>query len=103
MSRWHHTHCHRRRGSPSTAELLPGSDPTAAADEIRAALDGTGSGCQIRVRPGVAMLPAYLPPERRGILTALDAAIRTHHGEPKYTIYGGTFNAGGPYFRGIPP
>ncbi|TDD93504.1 hypothetical protein [Actinomadura rubrisoli] len=48
--------------------LLPGTGPAAATDEIREAVEGTGPGCEISVRSGVTMLPAYLPPERRDVL-----------------------------------
>jgi len=83
--------------------LLPGTDPTAAADQIRAALTGHRPfGCDVDVQPGVAMLPTYLPPERRGRLAALDAAIRARLGEVRHTIYSGSFDAGGPSARGIP-
>lgn len=82
--------------------LLPGSDPDAATGEIRAALEGAGTGCEISVRPGVAMLPAYLPPERRAVLGPLATSIRAHLGEPRHTVYGGSFDAGGPASRGIP-
>ncbi|MEV4108398.1 peptidase dimerization domain-containing protein [Nonomuraea sp. NPDC049695] len=82
--------------------LLPGTDPVATADEIRTAIEGTGPGCEIRVRPGVTMLPAYLPPERRDVLDPLADSIRAHLGEPRHTIYGGSFDAGGPASRGIP-
>ena len=48
------------------------------------------------------MLPTYLPPQQRGRLAALDAAIRSRLGEVRHTIYGGSFDAGGPSARGIP-
>lgn len=79
--------------------LLPGTDPARAAEEIAAALEGIG-GC--RVRPGVTMLPAYLPPERRDVLSALDDAVRDRLGEVRHGVYGGSFDAGGPSERGIP-
>ncbi|MEV1172840.1 peptidase dimerization domain-containing protein [Nonomuraea sp. NPDC049784] len=79
--------------------LLPGTDPAKAAEEIAAALEGL-EGCE--VRPGVTMLPAYLPPERREVLGSLDAAIRERLGESRHGVYGGSFDAGGPYERGIP-
>ncbi|MFC4009281.1 peptidase dimerization domain-containing protein [Nonomuraea purpurea] len=79
--------------------LLPGTDPQQAAEEIAAALAGI-DGC--RVRPGVTMLPAYLPPERRDVLAALDSAVRDRLGEVRHGVYGGSFDAGGPSERGIP-
>ncbi|WP_433509362.1 M20 family metallopeptidase [Nonomuraea sp. CA-143628] len=82
--------------------LLPGTDPDDAALEIAQALKGVAGGCDIAVRPGVTMLPAYLPPERRAVLDALDGAIRARLGEPRHTVYGGSFDAGGPAERGIP-
>jgi acetylornithine deacetylase/succinyl-diaminopimelate desuccinylase-like protein len=82
--------------------LLPGSDPAAATDEIRAAVRGAGPGCEVRVRPGVMMLPAYLPPEQREVLGPLATSIKEHLGEPRSTIYRGSFDAGGPASRGIP-
>ncbi|MCG5214336.1 peptidase dimerization domain-containing protein [Streptosporangium soli] len=83
--------------------LVPGTDPVAAAAEIGAALqDLAAGGCDIDVRAGVTMLPAYLPPERRDVLGPLDAAIRARLGEPRHGVYGGTFDAGGPSEMGIP-
>ncbi|MFC5824696.1 peptidase dimerization domain-containing protein [Nonomuraea insulae] len=79
--------------------LLPGTDPAEAAREIAAALEGI-EGCE--VRPGVTMLPAYLPPERREVLGALDAAVTARLGEARHGVYGGSFDAGGPSERGIP-
>ncbi|GAA3585136.1 M20 family metallopeptidase [Nonomuraea rosea] len=79
--------------------LLPGTDPAQAAAEIAEALEDL-EGCQ--VRPGVTMLPAYLPPERREVLGALDAAVRERFGESRHGFYGGSFDAGGPAERGIP-
>jgi acetylornithine deacetylase/succinyl-diaminopimelate desuccinylase-like protein len=83
--------------------LLPGTDPERAVEDVRAELTGPRPfGCDVEVRQGVCMLPAYLPPERRGVLAPLDAAIRTHIGAVRHTVYGGSFDAGGPSARGIP-
>lgn len=83
--------------------LLPGTDPARAVDDVRTALAGLRpAGCDVEVRQGVCMLPAYLPADRRGVLAPLDAAIRTHLGDVRHTVYGGSFDAGGPSARGIP-
>lgn len=83
--------------------LLPGTDPARAVDDLRDALAGLRPfGCEVEVRQGVCMLPAYLPPEHRDVLAPLDAAIRTHIGDVKHAVYGGSFDAGGPSARGVP-
>jgi acetylornithine deacetylase/succinyl-diaminopimelate desuccinylase-like protein len=82
--------------------LLPGTDPADATARIRDRLEGLRPfGCDVEVRDGVCMLPAYLPPGERGVLAPLDAAVRTHLGEVRHTVYGGSFDAGGPASRGI--
>lgn len=81
--------------------LLPGADPVEAAGHLRELLSDS-HGCEVRVEPGVTMLPAYLPEEERGVLQPLDDAVRQHLGAPQHTVYGGSFDAGGPASRGIP-
>lgn len=81
--------------------LLPGSDPVAAAEQLRHFLTDS-HGCAVTVEEGVTMLPAYLPAERRHVLRPLDEAIRQHLGAPRHTVYGGSFDAAGPASRGIP-
>ncbi|MGH3589141.1 MAG: peptidase dimerization domain-containing protein, partial [Pseudonocardia sp.] len=58
--------------------LLPGTEPGDAADELRRALDGLDTGCEITVRPGVVMLPAEFPQERGGLLAPLERAVQHH-------------------------
>lgn len=84
--------------------LLPGTDPTDTAEELRAALDEVATpGCRVSVEPGVTMLPARFPDERAELLGPLDAAIARELGGPaRHTVYGGSFDAGGPSARGIP-
>jgi acetylornithine deacetylase/succinyl-diaminopimelate desuccinylase-like protein len=82
--------------------LLPGTDPLGTATELRTALDGLApDGYDITVEPGVTMLPTLF--ERTELLAPLDRAIYEHLGEPaRHTIYGGSFDAGGPAARGVP-
>lgn len=83
--------------------LLPGTDPQSTADELRRALDGLDVGCEITVRAGVVMLPAEFPEECAGLLEPLEGAIQRHSGSAAArTIYGGSFDAGGPSARGVP-
>lgn len=83
--------------------LVPGTDPDEAVDELRALFDGVRPhGCDVDVRRGVTMLPAFLPPDRRDVLAPLDSALRKHRGTVEHTIHGGSFDAGGPSSRGIP-
>jgi acetylornithine deacetylase/succinyl-diaminopimelate desuccinylase-like protein len=83
--------------------LLPGTDPDATAAELRQALDEIDAGCEIAVRPGVAMRPAEFPPEREALLGPLEQAVLRHRGSAaKRTVYGGSFDAGGPSARGVP-
>ncbi|MGP3991873.1 peptidase dimerization domain-containing protein [Streptomyces sp. 3N207] len=95
---------------PATAKitvdrrLLPGSDPLDTAVELRAALSEISpAGCEITVEPGVTMLPAWFPEEQIDRLHALDSAVSRHLGSPaRHSVYGGSFDAGGPSARGVP-
>ena len=81
--------------------LLPGDDPDAAADEIRAAI-GSLDPYAVTVERGVYMLPALVDPEHPGVgaLQEANAAIR---GMPAPVEYGqGSFDAGGPCAAGVP-
>lgn len=81
--------------------MLPGDDPTAAADEIRQ-LIGDMSPFEIEVHPDVFMRPALVDPHSTGVRHLLDAHASVV-GEPPELVYGqGTFDAGGPCARGIP-
>ncbi|WP_028924908.1 M20 family metallopeptidase [Pseudonocardia acaciae] len=84
--------------------LLPGTDPEDTAAELRKALDEVATpGCEVTVEPGVTMLPARFPDDRADLLAPLDAAIAEHLKRPaRHTMYGGSFDAGGPSSRGIP-
>lgn len=84
--------------------LLPGSAPDDTADELRTALDGLApDGYEITVRCGVSMLPAVFPDDASALLTPLDEAVHEHLGAPaKHTVYGGSFDAGGPLAHGVP-
>lgn len=84
--------------------LLPGTDPVAAARELREALHPAAEGgCDIHVEGGVMMLPAVLDASALEGLAPLEAAISNqlgHHAER--IVYGGAFDAGGPIARGVP-
>lgn len=92
---------------PSDAELvvdrrlLPGDDPDAAADEIRAVI-GDLAPYEVEVERDVFMLPALVDPGHPGVV-ALQAASVAVSGRAAETSYGqGTFDAGGPCARGVP-
>jgi acetylornithine deacetylase/succinyl-diaminopimelate desuccinylase-like protein len=81
--------------------LLPGDDPAAAAEEIRAVI-GDLAPYTVTVERGVYMLPALVDPEHQGV-QALQAAHAAIHGHPAATQYGrGSFDAGGPCAAGVP-
>lgn len=81
--------------------LLPGDDPAAAADEVRAAI-GDLTPYRVSVAQGVTMLPALVDPNHPGVM-ALTAAHERVTGAPPRTSYGqGSFDAGGPCARGVP-
>ena len=91
---------------PATAELtvdrrlLPGDDPRAAADEIRAVI-GDLAPYTVSVEPGVYMLPALVDPELPWV-RALAEAHAAVLGAAPATQYGqGTFDAGGPCALGV--
>ena len=81
--------------------LLPGDDPAAAAEEVRAAI-GDLAPYQVQVTQGVFMLPALVDAEHPGVraLQAANRAVRGHEAEEYYGA--GTFDAGGPNAHGIP-
>ncbi|MBK1787529.1 M20 family metallopeptidase [Prauserella cavernicola] len=83
--------------------LLPGTAVDAAVDQIRriaATLDGPD--CELVVEPGVVMDPVLLE-GRPPVLDALREAGEEHLGQaPPETVYGGSFDAGGPVRLGIP-
>lgn len=92
---------------PSDAELVvdrrlvPGDDPDAAAEEIRACI-GDLAPYRVTVERDVFMLPALVDPAHPGVV-ALQAANRAMRGQEARVIYGqGTFDAGGPCTRGVP-
>ncbi len=81
--------------------LIPGDDPDAAADEVRAAI-GEIPPYRVSVEPDVHMLPALVAPDHPGV-RALQAANVAVRGDEATTFYGqGTFDAGGPCARGVP-
>ena len=81
--------------------LLPGDDPLAAAEEVRAAL-GDLAPYEMTVEPDVYMLPALVEPDHPGV-QALQAAHRAVRGQEAETYHGlGTFDAGGPCSLGVP-
>jgi acetylornithine deacetylase/succinyl-diaminopimelate desuccinylase-like protein len=81
--------------------LLPGDDPTAATEEIRAAI-GDLSPYRVTVTEDVHMLPALVDAEHPGV-RALQDAHAAHHGQEASTRHGqGTFDAGGPCALGVP-
>ncbi|MGH2618410.1 MAG: M20 family metallopeptidase, partial [Thermomicrobiales bacterium] len=66
--------------------LLPGDDPTAATDEIRAAI-GDLSPYRVTVSEDVHMLPALVDPEHAGV-RALQTAHAVYHGQEATTRHG---------------
>jgi acetylornithine deacetylase/succinyl-diaminopimelate desuccinylase-like protein len=81
--------------------LLPGDDPDAAADEIRAAI-GDLAPYTVTVTRGVYMLPALVDPEDPGVRTLQEANVAVHGHEAPVEYGQGTFDAGGLTSRGIP-
>jgi acetylornithine deacetylase/succinyl-diaminopimelate desuccinylase-like protein len=81
--------------------LLPGDDPDAATEEIRACI-GDMSPYEVEVTRDVFMLPALVDPQDPGI-AALRESHRAMCGEELATWYGqGAFDAGGLIARGVP-
>ena len=81
--------------------LLPGDDPEAAVEEVRAAI-GDLAPYRVTVTRGVAMLPALVSPDDPGV-RALQAANVAVRGRAAAVRYGqGTFDAGGPCALGVP-
>ena len=81
--------------------LLPGDDPAAAVEEIRACI-GDLSPLRVRVEGGVAMLPVLIAEDAPAI-AEVQRAITAVRGEPAPQIVGkGTFDAGGTAQYGIP-
>jgi len=81
--------------------LLPGDDPDAVTEEIRACLAEI-SPYQVDVQRGVCMLPALVEAANPWV-TALQAANVAVRNIPAETLYGqGTFDAGGPCALGTP-
>lgn len=84
--------------------LLPGTEPAAAARELREALEPiAGSGCDVRVEVGVTMLPSLFDESASERLAPLEDAIATELGhQAEQFIFGGAFDSGGPAARGVP-
>ena len=81
--------------------LLPGDDPAAAVDEIRACI-GDLSPLRVHVQGGVAMLPVLVADDAP-VIQEVQRAITAVRGEPAAQIVGkGTFDAGGTDQHGIP-
>jgi acetylornithine deacetylase/succinyl-diaminopimelate desuccinylase-like protein len=81
--------------------LLPGDNPKAATEEIRAAI-GDLSPYRVTVTEDVHMLPALVDADDPGV-RALQTAHAAHHGQKAATLHGqGTFDAGGPCALGVP-
>jgi acetylornithine deacetylase/succinyl-diaminopimelate desuccinylase-like protein len=81
--------------------MIPGDDPTAATEEIRAAI-GDLSPYRVTVSEGVHMLPALVEAEHPGV-RALQSAHAAQTGHAAETRHGqGTFDAGGPCALGVP-
>jgi acetylornithine deacetylase/succinyl-diaminopimelate desuccinylase-like protein len=81
--------------------LLPGDDPAAAVDEVRAIL-GDMAPYAVTVTQGVTMLPALVPADDPGVqaLTAAHSAVLGS--APSHVHLQGSFDAGGPCARGVP-
>lgn len=81
--------------------LLPGDDPDAAADEIKASL-GDLAPWRVDVTRGYYMLPAMVDPDHPWVRD-LQECISIVRGKPAETVHGqGAFDAGGPTARGVP-
>ncbi len=81
--------------------LLPGDDPAAAAEEVRAAI-GDMTPYEVTVEQGNHMWPALVDPAHPGV-AALTRAHQAVHGAPPERFYGrGTFDAGGLCAAGVP-
>lgn len=81
--------------------LLPGDDPDAAADEVRAAI-GEIAPYQVTVERGVFMLPALVDASDPGAHALTEAHRAVLGADPAYNYGQGTFDAGGPCAAGIP-
>jgi acetylornithine deacetylase/succinyl-diaminopimelate desuccinylase-like protein len=81
--------------------LLPGDDPDAATDEVRAVI-GDLTPYRVTVTRGVTMLPALVSADDPGVraLQAANDAVCGHEAEVRYGQ--GTFDAGGPCALGVP-
>ena len=81
--------------------LLPGDDPDAAVDEVRAMI-GDLAPYHVTVTRGVTMLPALVGANEPGVRTlqAANVAVRDHEATVRYGQ--GTFDAGGPCALGVP-
>ena len=81
--------------------LLPGDDPDAATDEVRAQL-GDLAPWRTEVSRGYFMLPSMVDADNAWVQD-LQASIAEVRGKPADTVYGqGAFDAGGPTARGVP-
>lgn len=81
--------------------LLPGDDPDAAVEEVRAVI-GDLAPYQVTVERGVYMLPALVDSDDPGV-RAMQTAHTAIHGHPAETHYGqGAFDAGGLCAAGVP-
>jgi acetylornithine deacetylase/succinyl-diaminopimelate desuccinylase-like protein len=81
--------------------LLPGDNPAAATDEVRATI-GDLSPYEVTVEQGVYMLPALVDPTNQGYV-AMQAAHVAVTGSAAAIVYGrGSFDAGGPCSWDIP-
>ncbi|MGH2379896.1 MAG: peptidase dimerization domain-containing protein, partial [Candidatus Limnocylindria bacterium] len=81
--------------------LLPGDDPDAATDEIRARL-GDLAPWRVDVTRGYYMLPAMVDADHAWVWD-LQACIAEVRGKPAEAVHGqGAFDAGGPTARGVP-
>jgi acetylornithine deacetylase/succinyl-diaminopimelate desuccinylase-like protein len=81
--------------------LLPGDDPDAATDEVRAQL-GDLAPFRSEVSRGYFMLPSMVDADNAWVQD-LQSSIVEVRGKPADTVYGqGAFDAGGPTARGVP-
>ncbi len=86
--------------------LLPGDDPAAATDEIRAAI-GDMSPYHVHVSQGVTMLPALVDPDHPGVVALSDAHrevtgsdTASHYGRARSTPVGRARGASRPSCTG---
>lgn len=81
--------------------LLPGDDPQEAVEEVARSVADL-SPYEVEVVAGPTMLPALVPPDDEGVSVLRESHRSFHGSDPELVYRKGTFDAGGPFARGIP-